>query len=153
MISKVLVLKFLYALDNDDSTENYRVLSNKGSSSLKRKDDFPKDSCTLKTFRISKSSKDKYLSTIIDNRRSSCCMTELFYPKSLVHIHDAEHRLFSISSLLISQTNEELLTQKTNECVDQIFNLLTSNPPLNITNDSCQMELVFPLYTQSQLNN
>lgn len=109
-------------------------------------------SLSSKRFRISKPSKEKYISTTIDNRKPSCCMTKLFHSKSIVHIHDEEHRLFSISPLLNSQSDEEILTQKTNACVDQIFDLLMSKSPPYTTNDSCQIELIFPLCTQSQLN-
>jgi len=101
---------------------------------------------------IHKLSKQKHISTNVNNSTQSCCLIQLFHPKSIVHIHDKEHRLFSIATLQTPQNDEELLTQRTKQCVDQIFDFLMYNHLSNTTNDSCQFELILPLYTQSQLD-
>ncbi len=93
----------------------------------------------------------KQISINIDNHRTPSCVTQLFHPKSVVHIQDEENRLFSIVPLQILPNDEELLTQRTEECVDPIFNLMMHNTVTNNTNQHCQAELVLPLYTQSQL--
>jgi hypothetical protein len=88
--------------------------------------------------------------------QSDYCITQLFHPKSIVHIHDAENRLFSIASRPTPQNDEELLTQRTDECVNQIFDLMMMHNtfPHNINrsyHEECQAELRVPLYTKSQL--
>jgi hypothetical protein len=113
------------------------------------------DSCTFERQstkpRHHKLSKQKDISINIDNHRTSCCCTQLFHPKSILHIQDEENRLFSIVSLQTSQNDKQRLTQRTEEYVDQIFDLIMHNTVTDDADQYCQTELVLPLYTQSQL--